>query len=114
MYPAAFYGEERPPVERKEGGAQHSEDSPSPAVPGHPPLGFLQGAASLYSRRACHHVWTSALWVAKWRTFSCLPSLSFLTISFLIYKMGTKVLPLNSNDAWQVGEGGQSLLLEPM
>ena len=47
LYPAAFYGEERQPVEQKEGGASivRTVHSPVPAVPGHPLLVSLQGAA---------------------------------------------------------------------
>lgn len=54
LYPAAFYGEERQPVEQKEGGAQHSEDNSLSQLccPWTPTPGAPEFPASLLSPHA--------------------------------------------------------------
>lgn len=103
LYPAAFYGEERQPVEQKEGGASivRTVHSPIPAIPGYPLLVSLQGAADFPASLLSTHAGPAPTFGPLLSgspdegLTSCLPSLSLLTISFFIFKMGRRVLPLN-------------------
>lgn len=95
MYQAAFYWEERQPVETA-GGAQHTEDTSL----SHPCRSRPLGVTALYSCRTCLYIWTLAIWVPKCRDF-WLPSFSSPIISFSVFKKGTRVLCLNS-----LGENG--------